>query len=114
MWQGDEVIDKITQATKEAIDETTKAAAEEAKGSRLDLPPHSAAGHPWYGVTARVENEVSSEPAKVEGSQVVGRFGATKKRGDYGLMLERLNPYLRPVADREFPGLAKRIADRLE
>lgn len=103
----------VERAAKEAIDETTKAAVTAARGARMSLPPHEAAGHPWYGVTDRVENEVRSEPARRVGGRIVGSFGATKRRGDYAFMLERMHPYLRPAAAREFPQLARRIGAKL-
>lgn len=105
--------EKIQRAAIQAVDETTEAAARSARGTRMNLPPHTAAGHPWYGVTERVENEVRSQPARQEGGRIVGSFGATKRRGDYAFMLERMHPYLRPAAAREFPQLARRIGARL-
>lgn len=114
MFKFNEVSDKVTEAAKRAATATVAEAAEEAKGATMTLPPHSAAGHPWYGVTDRVENEVSSTEARVEGGQVTAQFGATKRRGDYGLMLERMNPYLRPVADRIFPRFAGRVRQEME
>lgn len=113
-WLGDELIAKLTDATREAIDETTAAAAEDANGTSLDLPAHTAAGHRWHGVTSREVGTVASEPAKAEGSQVKGRFGDTAGRGTYGLFLERIDPYMRPAADREFPKLAERIRENLD
>lgn len=114
MLKFEEVGEKVIAAATEAATETVTAAAEEAKGSRLNLPPHSAAGHPWYGVTARVEDEVTSTEGRVEDGVVRAEFGATKRRGDYALMLERMQPYLRPVADRVFPTFADRIREKLE
>lgn len=104
---------KVERAATEAIDETTEAAAGDARGVAMDLPPHEAAGHPWYGLSPRVENAVSAEPAKREGGRITGRFGATKRRGDYAFFLERLHPYLRPAADRNFRNLAGNIRRRL-
>lgn len=114
-WSGADVLTKVVKATMEGIDDTTAAAAEDARGTTMDLPPHVAAGHPWYGLSPRVENEVSSEPAKPSGPATIsGRFGATKRRGDYAFFLERLHPYLRPAADRHFPSLAENIRKRYE
>jgi hypothetical protein len=112
-WLGDDVLNTVIEATREAIDETTEAAAEAANQAQLDLPPHTASGHPWHGVTPRQIESVVSEPAEVRGSEAVGRFGDTAGRGDYGLFLERLQPYMRPAADVEFPELSKRIGERL-
>lgn len=103
----------IEEACKDAIDETTQAAAEAAAGTTMNLPEHTAAGHPWYAVTARVESAVTHDLAVRKGNQIVGSFGASKRRGDYAFLLERMNPYLRPVAAREFPKLAGRIRANL-
>ncbi|MGH3029272.1 MAG: hypothetical protein ACRDNE_00620 [Gaiellaceae bacterium] len=102
-WQGDEIIDKVEGATPEAIDETTQAAAEAAQQS-----------HWWTSRSGQLESEIRSEPAQVEGSIVIGKFGTTMHRGFYGLFLERRTPFLRPGADQEFPKLAERIRDRLD
>lgn len=112
-WKGEEFLEKIAQATADGVNDTTTAAAEDAAGTTMNLPPHVAAGHPWYGVTSRVESAVSTQAATAAGTSVRGAFGATKRRGDYALFLERLNPYLRPAADRNFPKLPENIRKRL-
>lgn len=106
------VLARTAKAAAEAIDETTEAAAEDARGTSMNLPPHTAAGHPWYGASPRVENAVSTQPATRERGEIRGAFGATKRRGDYAFFLERLHPYLRPAADRHFKDLARRIRER--
>lgn len=108
------VEENVIAAAKKAATDTVAAAAKEAKDTRMDLPAHSAAGHPWYGVSPRVESAVDSTEAKADGQTVSASFGATKRRGDYGLMLERMNPYLRPAADKTFPTFAGRIREHLE
>jgi hypothetical protein len=112
-WRGNDLAEKVTEAVKAGINDTLEAAAEDARGTTMDLPPHEAAGHPWYGFTSRVENAVDIQEAEVDGQVVVGRFGATKQRGDYAFFLERLHPYLRPAADRNFTDLAENIQKRL-
>jgi hypothetical protein len=114
MERFEEVTQDVIAAALAAATETVAECAEQAKGTVLDLEPHSAAGHPWYGVTSRIESEVDSSEAKIEEGVVVAEFGATKRRGDYALMLERMRPYLRPVADEVFPTFADRIRKRLE
>jgi hypothetical protein len=109
-----EVMDKVLEATREGIDLTTQAAAEEAKGTTMELPLHEAAGYYWFGTTPRVEDAVVVEAAQVSGSSVLGKFGSTTRRGEYALLLERMNPYLRPAADRTFTSLAENIRERLD
>lgn len=111
-WRGNEIMDDISAAVLDAIDETTAAAAEIASETSLDLPMHEAAGYWWFDVTPRIER-VYSEPAKVDGSTASGRFGTIQQRGGYGLFEERVFPFLRPAADVEFPKLADRIRDRV-
>lgn len=105
--------EKLKRDIAAGIDETTEAAAADMRGTQMDLPPHTAAHHPWYGVSPRVENAVSTEPAREEGAEIRGSVGATKRRGDYAFFLERLHPYMRPAADRHFPQLARNIAKRV-
>lgn len=102
-------LDKVLKAAEEGINDTTQAAAEEAEGTSMNLPPHFAAGHPWYGSTPRIESAVSTQAAQRSGGRVIGSFGGTVRRGDYALMLERMHPYLRPAADRHFTSLAANI-----
>lgn len=113
-WLGGDMLDKVTQAAIAGVNETLEAAAEDARGTSMRLPPHFAAGHPWYDVTERVEDAVDVQPAQLNGIKVSGSFGATKRRGDYAFFLERLHPYLRPAADRNFPALAENIGKHLE
>ena len=100
-WHGDEIVARIERAAREAIDETTADAAEDAKGS-----------HWWAVGRGQLGDEIKSEPARREGHEIVGKFGTTQRRGFYGLFLERRTPFLRPAADRVFPQLAQRIRRR--
>jgi len=113
-WLGDQLIEKIVESTREAIDETTAAAAEKANQATLNPPPHTASGHRWHGVTPREIDTVVNEPARQSGLGLTGRFGDTAGQGNYGLMLERMQPYMRPAADEEFPRLPERIKGRLD
>lgn len=102
-WNGAKIIANIVNATKEAIDETTAAAAEEARSS-----------HGYETRTGILEEETISEPAQVEGHRITGRFGSTQRRGFYGLFKEYEEPFLRPAADKEFPKLAGRISEKTD
>lgn len=106
--------EKVVKATIEAIDETVQTCAERATGSELQLPAHIAGGWPWWNYTSRIESSVTWQQARVRGNIISGQFGGTRKIGDYALMLERMDPYLRPVADQEFRLLAERVRERLE
>lgn len=102
-WNGPKVVANVVNAAKEAIDETTAAAAEEAKSS-----------HGYQTRSGVLEEETISEPAEVKGHRITGRFGTTQRRGFYGLFKEYEEPFLRPAADREFPELAGRIAEKTD
>lgn len=103
-WRGDEVAKRVRAAALAAVDETTEAAAEDAR-----------ANHWWANRSGSLEGNIVVEPAKADaGGRVAGRFGTSLRReAFYGLFLERKTPFLRPAADREFPQLAKRIRGRL-
>lgn len=101
-WNGDEVVENVVNAAKDAIDETTEAAAKDAASS-----------HWWSSRGGQLESEIVSEPAKVVDGKLTGKFGTTKVRGFYGLFLERRTPFLRPAADRVFSTLTERIKGRL-
>lgn len=98
-WLGNWVEAKVVAATKAAIDETTNAAAEDAKE------------HHWYANrTGSLEKNTFAAPAVIEGPRIVGKFGSSMRReGFYGLFLERRTPWLRPAADRHFHELPVRI-----
>lgn len=102
-WRGDRVLAQVSRAIKDAIDETTKDAAEDAKDS-----------HWWQSRSGNLESEIVTWPAqRTGGAQWTGKFGTTKGAGFYGLFLERRTPFLRPAADRNFPKLAKAIKRRI-
>lgn len=99
-WRAQQIVERLLEAAREAIDETTAAAAQQAA---------VAASHR----TGRLAEETISEPAVVEGGKARGKFGSTRRRGFYGLFLERRRPFLRPAADAVFPTLARRIKGRM-
>lgn len=104
-WKGAAVIAKITRATHEAIDETTQAAADVAKSE-----------HDWQRKSGELEANTIIRPAQQEGpTQITGKFGSTNREGGfYGLFQEMREPWLRPAADKEFPKLAERIAEKTD
>jgi len=106
-WNGDKLLARVIAAEHAATDETTSAAADIAESI-----------HPWKAHKATgLESQVISEPAEVDTGAVVGRFGTTRRRGFYGLFLEKgwehadksdvvlefERPFLRPAGDLEFP-----------
>lgn len=107
-WNGDQLIAKIIEAARAAVDETVEAAANDARAS-----------HAWLNRTGQLEEEIVTEPADLEDPNPTASFGTTRGRGFYGLFHEEgtvhefARPFLRPAADRAFPTLAERIRARL-
>lgn len=101
-WNGREIQAMLERAEILAVNETTLAAAEEARKD-----------HWWDPETGHLERETISEPARPVPGAVSGRFGTTRRRGFYGLIQEYRQPFLRPVADRVFPTLHERLRRRL-
>lgn len=103
-WKGRAVETAVMTAAREAINETTEAAAEAAKRS-----------HWWGRWSGRLEGaEIKYEYARKTGpNRYTGKFGATRIRGFYGLILEHKTPFLRPAADQEFPKVTQRIKARI-
>lgn len=105
-WNGAAIAARVAAASAEAIDEITEEAAQEAVRDR------------WWKARRGAEglvSEVVTEPAKPQDDGTVsGKFGTTQRRGFYGLLLERKQPFLRPAADKTFPGLAGKIRERME
>lgn len=107
-WNGDALIAQVERAAREAIDETTQATDDDATVS-----------HPWVNRDGRLEANIVTARARVEGDRVVGKIGYTKKQGFYGLFHEdgttheHAFPTLRPAGDRNFGSLAARIRRRL-
>lgn len=106
-WNGDDIIARVVEAARQAIDETLDEADAEAS-----------AAHWWRNRTGNLELKIVTEHARRVGSRVTGRFGTTtmkkgRRTGFYGLFLEYKTPFLRPAADRTFPTLAAKIRRRL-
>lgn len=110
-WQGDKIIAAVTVAARAGINETLRAADDDASTS-----------HEWVNRTDQLQEEIVVERARIDrshGLALVGRFGTTRRRGFYGLFHEEgtvhefARPFLRPAADRQFPTLAARIRARL-
>ena len=102
-WRGDDLIRKMREASKAAIDETMQEAVEEAK-----------ANHPgWQSDTGRAEASVRViDPAKAKRGGTVGVWGSKGVR--YVIFLEFLHgSFLRTAADRVYPKLAARIRRKL-
>lgn len=98
-WLGPEIVARVTAVAVAAIDETTKAAADDAK-----------AHHWWANRTGDLQKNTFAEPAHFDGANVTGRFGSSMRaQGFYGLFLERQTPWLRPAADRHFRKLRAKL-----
>lgn len=97
-WLGNLIAEEAIAATKLAIDDVTRAAADDAKQS-----------HWWGNRSGDLERNTFSEPATLTAEGTVrGRFGSSLRReGFYGLFLERKTPWLRPAADRHFKDLRR-------
>lgn len=110
VWNGDAVLARVAEAARVSIDETLREADADASSS------HS---HWWRNRTGYGEAHILVEDAKVEGTRVSGRFGATYsgqkgvRSAFYLLFLEYKTPWLRPAGDRNFPALAAKIRARL-
>jgi hypothetical protein len=110
-WDGDQLLANVAKAAAAAINDVTKAAADDAQAT-----------HDWFARRGRrgLEGQIEHEPATVDGTRVTGRFGYTKRRGFYGLfheegtVHEHEHPALRPAGDRHFPALTARISERLK
>ena len=97
-WRGPQVAERVMEAAREAIDETTAAAAAAVVAPRD------------RGILA--ENIIST-PAVRKGARITGRFGASRYRAFWGLFQEYRRPFLRPAADLEFPKVVARLRSRL-
>jgi hypothetical protein len=103
-WQGDALLRRIEAACIDAVDETTGAAAEVARGLvHVD--------------TGLLQSRIGTVPAVARGDEIVGAMGVPDDPG-YAIPQEYLpgprgKAYIRPAADQEFPTLGERIAKRL-
>ena len=99
-WNGDEHIRRMTEATRDAIDETAILCVQRAVST-------------VHVVTAVLQGGIDFKPAQIEpgGKEVVGEWGVYDV--DYAIWEELLHPYVRPAADAYYPGIKGRIARRL-
>lgn len=101
-WRGDEFVTAAEEATRLAIDETLMACV---TGSKHIVPR----------ITTVLQGSIQMRPARVEGREIVGEWGSYGVR--YAIYVETIpainstgqRPYLRPVADEEYPRLQDRI-----
>jgi hypothetical protein len=106
-WNGDKIISRMERAVRGAVNETVDAARDDALAT-----------HTWENRTGQLEEELISVHAAAGERNPAASFGTTKRRGFYGYFHERgtineiARPFLRPAADRNFPGLKLRIARR--
>ena len=105
-WDGPELVAATLKAAERAVDQVTNAAADSA---RADSPVD----------TEITKGGIDTEPAKLEGSSVVGAFGFDKSIGRR-VIVEFVHPskagFMRRAGDREFPrliGLIRLIKDGL-
>ncbi len=107
-WRGDELVARVRNAARAAVDETVDEAAADARAS-----------HVWLNRTMQLEDEIVAEHADPADLNPTARFGSTRRRGFYGLFHEEgtvnefSRPFLRPAADRHFHALAEKIRRRL-
>jgi hypothetical protein len=107
-WRGGDVAQRVADAARKGVDETTAAAVIHAKQN-----------HPWQNVTGTAEGSIQMRPAEAdEDGSIRGEWGSYGV--DYFLHLELgtvnmpARPALRPAADAEYPNLAARIKAALE
>ncbi len=99
------LLGRIREAQRAAVDETTAAAAQVARGL-VNV------------ATGYLRSRVATRPAEAVADGVAGSFGVYDGDPEYALYQEFLPPprgqaFLRPAADAEFPRLAERLAARL-
>lgn len=106
-WEGEKLLDKSRRAQRQGVDATMQLAVVSAKSN-----------HEWKNRTGTLEGSLQvTEAAQDTGSGAAGSWGSTdvayalihELGGQAGSATIPPRPYLRPAADREYPGLAKRI-----
>jgi hypothetical protein len=106
-WNGANLVKRMERAAREALNETVDMARDDAKAS-----------HTWKNRTGQLEEEIISIHAVAGEATPTASFGTTRRRGFYGYFHELgtvneiARPFLRPAADRNFPGLKTRILRR--
>lgn len=103
-WHGDAIKQRLQEAQRLAIDETTASCVGPAK-DRVRVK------------TRILQGSIQFRPATREGSRTVGRWGSFDV--NYALWQEITTfahaghqPYLRPAAEEEYPKLAARVKAR--
>lgn len=100
-WRGPEIEAKLTRSIPDAINETTRDAADQAQTSH------------WWKSHGHLEpNTVHEDATRTGAHEWTGRFGA-RSHVYWGLFLEYRQPWLRPAADSTFHQLADRLRGRL-
>lgn len=101
-WLGDEVQARVQRAARRAIDKTTEAAAEYARGN-----------HPgWTTVTGTAEGSIGTTPARMLSRRITGSVTGGEGEAFYLLILEvKKGAALRTAGDVVFPSLQGRLAD---
>ena len=101
-WEGDDVIAAVEQNVIEAVDVITERGAE-----------FMAEDAPWR--SGDLAQGMHHEPAKLEGDEIVGRFGADEKQF-YASAVEFLHPtkagFMHRAAARAFKGLDDELRKR--
>lgn len=97
-WRGDQVANKVKRSAANAIDTTTALCVNGAKSE-----------HAWRNRTGTLEGGIQMRPAQVIGPKVVGRWGVFDVNYARYLELDPRFRWLRPQADRYYPGLAALI-----
>lgn len=106
-WNGTAIVRRMERAARAAVNETVDAARDDALAT-----------HTWENRTGQLEEELISVHAAAGEGNPAASFGTTRRRGFYGYfheigtIHEIARPFLRPAADRTFPGLKLRIARR--
>lgn len=101
-WKGKEVVANVKRAAARSIDQTTALCVNGAKSD-----------HRWQNRSGTLEGSIQMRPAVIKGSSVVGIWGSADVA--YAVYLET-DPqwiFLRPQADRHYPGLAALIRANL-
>jgi hypothetical protein len=120
-WNGDALIHRVEEASREAVNETVDAARDDAKAThtwKVDPEPRRLRKGGRL-INPDLESQIVSEHDDTPGRNPTAYFGYTKKKGFYGLFHEEGTvheheyPALRPAADRKFPTLAARIKEKL-
>jgi hypothetical protein len=120
-WNGDATIERVRAAAAAAVDDVVDETRDDARVThpwREDPKPRTLKS--GRRVNTHLERTIQSEHAAADDPNPTGRVGYTRRAGFVGLfheegtVHEHAYPTLRPAADRHFPTLAERIAERLK